>query len=120
MLPSLAIGTVIGVAGAFATLAQGGEAIYLKPGQCILVGGQQVCALAGDSSADHKKAPLYVCRYGMHEGAEIPDLKSYALFQVAFRDDGSKVETLIKQFGPTAKDQCEKEAEKREATGYKP
>ncbi len=114
----------LSVAGAL-TLASGllalpagpalaGDPIYLQPGQCILVGGQQVCALGSPQMADLKPRYLYVCRYGMQAGAELTDLKSYSLFQVRVGPDGSKTETMVKSFGPNDKGPCEKEAAKRE------
>ena len=93
------------------------DPIYLKAGQCIIVGTQQVCAMAQDvTTTDVKQQILYVCRYGNQPGAELTDLKSYALFQVQVNGTtGAKTETMVKNYGPNDKEVCEKEAEKRQA-----
>jgi hypothetical protein len=101
-------------AGAARTAAA--DPIYLRAGQCIIVGTQQVCAMAADVPVDSKQQILYVCRYGMMPGAELSDLKSYALFQVQVNGQtGAKSETIVKNYGPNDKEICEKEAEKRQA-----
>lgn len=90
--------------------------IYLKAGQCILVGTQDVCAMAADQpgNATGKLTTLNLCRYGLHPGAEIPNLKNHALFQVVTTSTGSKTETLIRQYGinDSDKDACQKEADR--------
>lgn len=90
--------------------------IYLKPGQCVLVGTQDVCAMASDQapSSTAKLTTLHLCRYALHPGAEIPNLKNHALFQVVTTETGSKSETLIRQFGinDSDRDACQKEADR--------
>jgi hypothetical protein len=101
------------------------EPVYLKPGQCIHLGNQEVCAMMGDipgaTAAPVKPNLVHLCRYGFHVGRELPDLKNYALFQVLIRNDGTRVETLIKHFGTGDKDkaECDKEAEGLNETAKK-
>ncbi len=98
--------------------ARAAEPITLRPGQCILIGSQQVCAMATDQVLPAAKTSktLYLCRYAIHAGSEIPDLKSHALFMVDI-SGGQKVETLVKIFGISDADKlaCEAEAKRREA-----
>ena len=90
------------------------EPIYLQPGQCILIGSQQVCAMQPSGTmANQESQTIYSCQYGMHKDAEVSDLKSYALFQMIIRPDGRKIETSIKNYGMNGKSECEKEAESR-------
>ena len=104
----LATGTLLAAGAAHA------DPIYLQPGQCIIVGSQQVCAMNSDQSAAVlKPSILWTCRYGT-QGGEIPDLKSYALYQVRINPSGTKNETLVKSFGPNDKEACEKEAQQRQ------
>ena len=106
----------LAIIGGLATAARA-EPIYLKPGQCILVGSQQVCAMQVDQpeAQTMKTQLLYVCRYGMNAGSEVPDLKSYALFQINLQESGTKFETQLKNYGPSdkGKQACEAEADKR-------
>jgi hypothetical protein len=99
------------------------DAIYIKPGQCILVGAQQVCALAADvpGAPSHTTSVLHLCQYGIHPGAEVANLKTYAVMQVMMRDDGAKVETPLKHYGMNDADKaaCEKEADRLNAEGKK-
>lgn len=88
------------------------EPIYLQPGQCILVGSQQVCALQTSAvSTAGEPQTLYLCRFGLHKGSEIPDMKSFEMFQVVIQPNGQKIETALKNYGMNGKDQCEKDAE---------
>jgi len=98
--------------------ARAGEPIYLQPGQCILVGGQQVCAMqVGQAAEVAKPDTLYVCRYGVHAGSEVPDMKTYALFMVRLDPSGHKTETLVKNYGVADSDKtaCDSESERRQA-----
>lgn len=96
--------------------AAAAEPIYLQPGQCILVGSQQVCALqtstAAGTTIGSDVQTIYACRYAIHKDAETSDIKSYALFQIVTRGDGRKTETSLKNYG-MAKADCEKEADLR-------
>lgn len=98
--------------------AMAAEPIYIQPGQCILVGGQQVCAQvqAQGGAVPVKSDILYVCRFGEFKDSETPEMKSFALFQIRVNDRGTKVETYIKNFGMNGKDACEREiAEKQKS-----
>ena len=98
-----------------ASPAQAGDTIHVRPGQCILVGSQEVCALrCDDAAATPAPAPrpttMATCKYGPR-----PDdaaMKGYTLVQMIIKDDGSKHETVIKTFGsmPADKAECEREA----------
>lgn len=91
--------------------------IYLRAGQCILVGTQEVCSLTNDQSTAISATTtqlIHKCVYGKHPGAELPDLKSYALFQTMVSSNGVKVETLIRNYGTTdaEKNTCQREADR--------
>lgn len=90
--------------------------IYLRAGQCILVGTQEVCSLAADQvgSTSPVTQLLHSCRYGTHPNQEIPGLKSYALFQTMVSSTGAKVETLMRNYGTTdaEKETCQREADR--------
>lgn len=92
-----------------------GEPIYIQPGQCILVGSQQVCATKDGTAGQEGTTTIHACRYGKHDGSDIPDLASYALLQIMVRGNGVKTETVVKNYGPSGKDDCEKDAERYRA-----
>lgn len=102
-----------------APVALAGEPIYLQPGQCVMVGAQQVCALKADAKGDAAAATPapgdvnYVCRYAEHKGGDLPGYKTYGLVKVTTRADGKTTEILIKDFGMKGKDKCEQAAEDR-------
>ena len=91
--------------------------IYVKPGQCILVGSQEVCALQTDA-APASKPPrptvIHTCRYGELEKPEVKDAKGWSYVMITLKDDGSKIETIVKSYGPLDehKKECEEEARK--------
>lgn len=96
-------------------VASAAAPIYLKPGQCLLVGEQQVCALKDDATTS-RPAPrpgheqtMDLCRYGAMENMEPKDAKGWSLVRVTIKDDGSKVETIINSYGPLEehKKECE-------------
>ena len=87
------------------------EPIYLQPGQCILIGSQQICAQKADTAGASTKTLMHTCVYGHHAGTDLPDLKSYALIQTTTTDDGRKNEVVIKDFGVKGKEDCERQAE---------
>lgn len=101
--------------------AASAQTIFVLPGQCINVGAQQVCgqAAAGPGTAVQptKSEVMYLCRFGKYEGSETPEMKSWVLFQVRVNDNGTKVETQIKNFGMNAQDACEKAAAAEKAKG---
>lgn len=87
--------------------------IYVKPGQCILVGSQEVCALQADtapSTSSRSPTVIHSCHYG---DLERPDTqgasKGWNHMMITLKDDGSKVETLVKSYGPL--DEHKKECE---------
>ncbi len=95
-------------------VAFGGEPIYLQPGQCVMVGSQQVCAMKSDVAATPAANEVtYACRYAEHKGGDVPGYKTYGLVKVTVRPDGSSREILIKDFGMRGKEKCEQAAEDR-------
>jgi hypothetical protein len=113
------LGTGIGTSR---PVALAGETVYLQPGQCVMVGSQQVCALKSDvkdgkgDAAAASPAPgdvNYVCRYGEHKGGDLPGYRTYGLVKVTTRADGKFSEILIKDFGIKGKEKCEQAAEDR-------
>lgn len=93
--------------------------IYLKPGQCIVVGNQQVCAMELDKSAklqNQKEKYIFRCKYAKHPGSDFVDLKTYAVVRIAVKNDGNTSEEIvIKDYGPNKKAECEKDAEQKNA-----
>jgi hypothetical protein len=97
--------------GLFATMALA-DPIFISPGQCIMIGSQQVCATRSEGPAPEAKHIIHVCRYSDYKDSEIPSLKSYALIEVVINDSGRKTETITKNFGPNGREACEQELEK--------
>jgi hypothetical protein len=90
------------------------DAIFIKQGQCIVVGTQQVCAIKDDDTkvpSINQNRAMSICKFGSYDSDE-PKVKGYSLFLVQIKEDGSKTETLIKNFGPAGKEDCEKETKK--------
>ena len=90
--------------------------IWLKPGQCILVGGQQICAQIEDKSGTNPLVPekpkvtvMNICKWGAADDAH-EGVKGYGLYRVMIKEDGTKVETLVKSYGPVDQEGCEKDA----------
>ena len=100
------------------------DTIHLRPGQCIYIGAQEVCAMRADDPASIPAAPrpttLASCQYG--DKANEPGMKGYTLTQVTIKDDGTKTETVVKSFGSMPKDKadCEKEAARLDARSPRP
>ena len=92
------------------------EPIYLQPGQCIVVGSQQVCAMKPDGIQAPETRTEYACRYGLFKGSEVADLKSYELVQILIKPDGSTSEVSLKNFGLNGKEACDQEVDKRKAS----
>ncbi|NDE17309.1 hypothetical protein EBZ80_20500 [bacterium] len=102
------------VVGGQQNQALAGDPVYLQPGQCVMVGAQQVCAMKPDASATPAPNEVnYVCRYSEHKGGDLPGYKTYGLVKVTTRADGSSREILIKDFGIRGKEKCEQAAEDR-------
>lgn len=113
---ALAFSLMVSTLGAGRAL--GGETIRLKPGQCILIGSQEVCAMRPDDpaavSAPAAPRPTMIasCKYGDRADAE--GMKGYTLFRIGVKDDGTKAETAVKTYGsmPADKAECERDAER--------
>ena len=91
-----------------------GQTIFVKPGQCVQVGAQQICAqITGSEGTAGDSNPIvetvFNCRLGEYKDSEFPNLKTHALFKVYVYKDGKKVETQLQNFGLHGKDACEKE-----------
>ena len=87
----------------------------LSPGNCIVSGGNQICALKVDCNTSHDPTTTFAFRYGHFKDAEVHDLKSYALVQVTIKPEGGHAEVPLKNFGmaANAKAECEHEVAKR-------
>lgn len=97
--------------GALATTAHA-EAIMLSPGQCIMIGSKEVCAMSsgGTVASQKPQKTQHVCRFGKHADSEVGNLKTYQLIEIVTQANGYKSETPIKNFGNIDKEGCEKEA----------
>lgn len=95
-----------------ANLALAGEPIYVQPGQCVMVGSQQVCAMKGDATVAPGEV-TYACRYSEHKGGDLPGYKTYGLVKIVGKADGSSSEVLIKDFGMKGKEKCDEAAADR-------
>jgi hypothetical protein len=94
------------------TLSQASEdrTIWLQPGHCIVVGGQQVCAAKGDS-ASSPNTPMnkqtHVCKNGIQDEADA-NLKGWAHVVITTSPEGKKLaQETIKTYGPVGKKDCE-------------
>jgi len=112
----------VGIIGAIAIASMGtatlapaalaGEPIYVQPGQCVMVGSQQVCAMKGDATVAPGEV-TYACRYSEHKGGDLPGYKTYGLVKIVGKADGSLSEVLIKDFGMKGKEKCDEAAADR-------
>lgn len=91
------------------------DTVNIRPGQCIMIGGQQVCALACDGTTmgmvptpSPRIITNSVCKFGAVD--EDDKIKGYGHYLIRINPDGSKVENLLKNFGPAGKQECEREA----------
>lgn len=99
----------------FFAAAAHAEPIYVQPGQCIMVGSQQVCAMAQPGTLQPAKSDvIYVCRFGKYADAETPEMKTWELIQLRVNDSGTKVETNLKNFGINGQEACEKDKAQKE------
>jgi hypothetical protein len=84
--------------------------IWLQPGHCIIVGGQQVCAAKSDgpaSPAATVNRQSHVCKNGVPDEAD-PNLKGWAHVVIMMSPEGKKLsQETIKTFGPLGKKDCE-------------
>ncbi len=90
------------------------DTIHIEPGQCIMVGAQQICAASRDEYSGRviKNHPPKIvskasCRFGAaYENDKT--IKGYGLYVLRMnKKDNSKNETLIKTFSPAEKAECE-------------
>lgn len=95
--------------------------VMVKPGQCVVVGGTEVCASMPtidnciEAKAAIKADQLFSCRYDLHPHPETPGLKTYALVRTTINTDGKTTDLIIKNYGITDKEPCEAAAEKKNA-----
>ncbi len=84
--------------------------IWLQPGNCIVVGNQQVCAAkSGDSSTTEKpvNTHTHVCKNGIQDEADA-NLKGWAHVVITTGPDGKKIsQETMKTFGPLGKKECQ-------------
>ena len=84
--------------------------IWLQPGHCIIVGGQQVCAAKSDSTTTpgtSANKQTHVCKNGIQDEAD-PNLKGWAHVIITTSPEGKKLaQETIKTFGPLGKKECE-------------
>lgn len=112
-ITSIAVMVAVMVAGgALVGVALGGEPIYVQPGQCVMVGSQQVCAMKADALGTPGEI-TYACRYSEHKGGELPGYKTYGLVKIVTKAQGASSEILIKDFGLKGKEKCDDAAEDR-------
>jgi hypothetical protein len=109
--------------GSFVSLSSAlamAQTIYIKPGQCIQLGSQQVCAQMNDTYPAVVNDPnpiietLFSCRLGEYKDSEFPEFKTHALFKIHVFKDGKRLETQLQNFGLHGKDACEKERKSAE------
>ncbi len=117
--------SVVILAALGAGTALAGEPIRLKPGQCILIGSQEVCAMTPDAAAaaaptTPRPTLMASCKYG--DRADEPGMKGYTLIQIGLKDDGTKTETAVKTYGsmPADKAECEREAYRLDTRSPRP
>ncbi len=103
-------------AGVSASLANSAEdrSIWLQAGQCVVVGGQQVCAQkapegtpAGCPSTPTLPNKLtHMCKNGIKHESD-PNLKGWAHVIITRSPDGKKLsEEVEKTYGPLGKKEC--------------
>jgi hypothetical protein len=105
-----------GLALLLVMLASGGSrasedrTIWLQPGHCIIVGGQQVCAAKSDSATTPGTASnkqTHVCKNGIQDEADA-NLKGWAHVVITTSPEGKKLgQETIKTYGPLGKKECE-------------
>ncbi len=93
------------------------DTLHLRPGQCIMVGTQEVCALSvqdpspNTSSSQKKYSEISICKFGAkEEGTTENPLTGYGHYLIRINEEGNKTETLIKYYDPTKKAHCESDA----------
>ena len=111
----------LGMAVFFLSTLIKADTIYLKPGQCIIIGNQQVCAMELDkvsavNPSTQKATYIFRCKYAKHPGSDFVDLKTYAVVRIQTKNGSNAAEEIvIKDYGPNKKAECEKDAEQKNA-----
>jgi hypothetical protein len=95
--------------------------IWLRPGQCVMISSQQICAenpgqtqqgSTTTTTVDPAKMVdqrLFVCKWGAEDSSE-PGIKGWGLYQVKIMGDSSKQEVLVKNYGAAGQKECEASA----------
>jgi len=110
------------LAGVLSTLAMATEdrSIWLQAGQCVVVGGQQVCAQKAPegTAANCPNTPVlpnkmtHLCKNGIKHESD-PNLKGWAHVIITRSPDGKKLsEEVEKTYGPLGKKECMADVEK--------
>jgi hypothetical protein len=107
------LGPHVMVSGIFFVASEsfGNQPIFVQPGQCIMVGTQQVCAVKAEGIQPGDVS--YACRFGEHRGGDLPGYKTYGLVKLTTAANGKVSETLIKDFGIKGKEKCDAAAADR-------
>lgn len=99
--------------------------IWLRPGQCVMISSQQICAenptqpqnattTTTVNPANVVDQRLLVCKWGVEDAAE-PGIKGWGLYQVKIMGDSSRQEVLVKSYGPAGQKECEASAKTQKA-----
>jgi len=117
--------TLSAVMGFLSTVAQANEdrSIWLQAGQCVVVGGQQVCAQKAPEGTTPGGTPCpttpvlpnktsHHCKNGIKDEAN-PNMKGWAHVIITRSPDGKKIsEEVEKTYGPLGKKDCMADVEK--------
>jgi len=107
--------------------AQDDKLIWLQAGQCVVLGGQQVCAQKAPDSGTPSANPCpstpvlpnkvtHYCKNGIKDEAN-PRIKGWGHVIVTRSPDGKKLsEEVEKTYGPLGKKECMADAEKANGT----
>ena len=88
--------------------------IWLRPGQCIVVGNQQICAQRMDDPGALGGKPnpnreVHTCKNGIKDEVD-PKLTGWAHVVIVMGPNGKKLsEEVIKTYGPVGQKECETE-----------
>lgn len=109
--------TLFVLTGVASTLGYAAEdrSIWLQAGQCVVVGGQQVCAQKapeGTAAGNCPSTPVlpnkqtHLCKNGIKHESD-PNLKGWAHVIITRTPDGKKLsEEVEKTYGPLGKKEC--------------
>lgn len=106
-------------------MANEDRSIWLQAGQCVVVGGQQVCAQkAPETTTPGAPCPStpalpnktsHHCKNGIKDEAN-PNIKGWAHIVITRGPDGKKIsEEIEKTYGPLGKKECMADLEKAKA-----